>query len=55
MALELLPESLVESCIELLRKSTSSERELVRVVVEIIEELRCGVVVSLTVNVQPSY
>lgn len=40
---ELLPESLVTKCLEVLRVLSSSERELFMLVVEIIHELRDAV------------
>jgi len=37
---EAMPESLVPRCLDTLRKMYSSERDLIRVVVEVISELR---------------
>ena len=35
-----LPESLVPLCLDILRKLSSGERDLIRIVVEVIHELR---------------
>lgn len=40
---ELFPEQLIESCLDILKKTMPSEKELVRVVVEIISQLRDNV------------
>ena len=40
MAQELLPESLIEPCIDTLKETTADEKELIRIGVEIINELR---------------
>jgi condensin complex subunit 3 len=37
---EALPESLVARCLDVLRKLSDSERDLIRVVVEVVHELR---------------
>lgn len=37
---EALPEGLVAPCLDVLRKLSTSERDLIRLVVEIIQELR---------------
>ncbi|KAH9924026.1 nuclear condensing complex subunit [Fomitopsis serialis] len=42
LAHELLPESLTEPCMDVLKESSPSERELIRVIVEMIAELRDG-------------
>ena len=42
LAHELLPDSLTEPCMDVLKESAPSERELVRVIVEMIAELRDG-------------
>ncbi|TFY58884.1 hypothetical protein EVJ58_g6127 [Rhodofomes roseus] len=42
LAHELLPESLTEPCMDVLKASSPSERELIRVIVEMIAELRDG-------------
>ena len=42
LAHELLPDSLTELCMDVLKQSAPSERELIRVVVEMIAELRDG-------------
>ena len=40
LAHELLPESLMDACLDVLKETTPSEREIIRIVVEIINELR---------------
>ncbi|THH30647.1 hypothetical protein EUX98_g3519 [Antrodiella citrinella] len=40
LAHELLPEHLLDSCLDVLKETTPSEREIIRIVVEIINELR---------------
>ena len=42
LAHELLPDSLTEPCMDVLKESAPSERELIRVIVEMIAELRDG-------------
>lgn len=42
LAHELLPETLTEPCMDVLKQSSPSERELIRVIVEMIAELRDG-------------
>ena len=42
LAHELLPDSLTELCMDVLKQSAPSERELIRVIVEMIAELRDG-------------
>lgn len=37
---ESLPESLVARCLDVLRKLSSSERDLIRLIVEVVQELR---------------
>lgn len=37
---EALPENLVALCLDVLRKLSASERDLIRVVVEVVQELR---------------
>lgn len=40
ISLETLPEGLVARCLDVLRKLSSSERDLIRLIVEVIQELR---------------
>ena len=42
LAHELLPETLTEPCMDVLKQSSPNERELIRVIVEMIAELRDG-------------
>ncbi|GBE88890.1 hypothetical protein SCP_1402980 [Sparassis crispa] len=40
---ELLPENLMEPCLDVLKETTAGERELIRIVVEMVHELRDGI------------
>lgn len=42
LAHELLPDSLTEPCMDVLKESAPSEREMIRVIVEMVAELRDG-------------
>ncbi|KZT66264.1 hypothetical protein DAEQUDRAFT_768182 [Daedalea quercina L-15889] len=53
LAHELLPETLTEPCMDVLKLSSSSERELIRVVVEMIAELRDGEELQDASNIFP--
>lgn len=43
LAHELFPEPLMDVCLDVLKETTPSEREIIRIIVEIINELRDSV------------
>ena len=53
VAHEYLPEQLIEPCLDVLKRSTTGEREMIRVIVEVVAEMRDNTLENEVSNLDP--